>query len=258
VEAGVTREERLARTLVELADTLVDDFDLLELLVLLVERSVELLDASAAGVLLADEQGQLRLMASTSEAIELVELFQVQNDQGPCFDCYHTGERVTADDLSAAADRWPVFVPYATGKGFHAAHAFPLRLRGRLLGALNLFGSRPGALSPADLAAGQALADVAAIAILQFWATRHAELVTEQLQHALQSRIAIEQAKGMLAERAGIPMGEAFSCLRGYARSQQRLLADVAGEVVSGALTPDVVLSARRGPRGATEGFSGR
>ena len=239
----MTREERLARTLVELADTLVDDFDLVELLALLVERCVELLDASAAGVLLADERGRLRLMASTSEAMELVELFQVQNDEGPCFDCYRRGEPVIADDLSRAAERWPVFVPFATDNGFGAAHAFPLRLRRRMLGALNLFRSGPGALEPADAAAGQALADVAAIAILQFRATRHAQLVTDQLQQALHSRIAIEQAKGMLAERAGVDMDDAFSCLRRYARTSQRLLIDVAGEVVSGALSPDVILA---------------
>jgi GAF domain-containing protein len=244
----VTREERLARTLVELADTLVDDFDLVELLALLVERCVELLDASAAGVVLADERGRLRLMASTSEAMELVELFQVQNDEGPCFDCYRRGEPVIADDLSRAAERWPVFVPFASDKGFHAAHAFPLRLRRRVLGALNLFRSGRGALEPADAAAAQALADVAAIAILQFRATRHAQLVTDQLQQALHSRIAIEQAKGMLAERAGIDMDDAFSFLRRYARTSQRLLIDVAGEVVSGTLSPDVILAVTAAP----------
>lgn len=251
----VSREELLARTLVELADTLVDDFDVVELLVLLVERSVELLDASAAGLVLADDQGRLRLMASTSEAMELVELFQVQNDQGPCFDCYRSGEPVIANDLSEAVQRWPGFVPFATYTGFYAAHAFPLRLRRQVLGALNLFRSEPGWLTPADVAAGQALADVAAIAILQTRAMGEAHDVTDQLQHALQSRIAIEQAKGMLAERAGAGMDEAFSRLRGYARSHQRLLVDVAEEVVSGALSPDVVLSARvRGLRGPGDG----
>lgn len=245
----MTREERLARTMVELADTLVDDFDLVELLALLVERSVELLDASAAGVLLADEQGRLRLMASTSEAMELVEVFQLQNDEGPCFDCYRGGEPVIVDDLSQAAERWPVFVPFATGKGFHAAHAFPLRLRRRMLGALNLFRSQRGALTSADAAAGQALADVAAIAILQFRATRHVQLVTEQLQQALHSRISIEQAKGVLAERAGIGMEDAFSILRRYARTSQRLLVEVAGEVVSGALSPDALLAVHAGAR---------
>ncbi len=236
----MTREERLARTMVELADTLVDDFDLVELLALLVERSVELVDASAAGVVLSDEHGRLRLMASTSEATELIELFQVQNDQGPCLDCYRTGEPVIAEDLSEAGERWPTFVPFATYTGFSAAHAFPMRLRRRILGALNLFRSSPGSLDPPDAAVGQALADAAAIAILQFRGTRHAELITDQLQQALHSRIAIEQAKGMLAERAGVGMDEAFSRLRQHARAHQRRLADVAADVVSGALGPDV------------------
>ena len=245
----MTREERLARTLVELADTLVDDFDVVELLVLLVERSVELLDASAAGLVLADDAGQLRLMASTSEAMELVELFQVQNDEGPCFDCFRSGEPVMADDLSEATERWPAFGPFATYTGFYAAHAFPLRLRGRVLGALNLFSSEPGGLNPADVSAGQALADVAAISLCQLWAMSDAQMVTDQLQQALHSRIAIEQAKGILAERGRLGMDEAFSRLRGYARSSQRLLVEVAAEVVSGTLSPDVVLS---GPVGTS------
>lgn len=250
----MTREERLARTLVELADTLVDDFDVVELLVLLVERSVELLDASAAGLVLADEAGRLRLMASTSEAMELVELFQVQNDEGPCFDCYRSGEPVMVDDLSEATERWPAFAPFATYTGFYAAHAFPLRLRGRVLGALNLFRSEPGGLTPADVSAGQALADVAAISLCQLRAMGDAQLVTDQLQRALHSRIAIEQAKGILAERGGLGMDEAFSRLRGHARSSQRLLVDVAAEVVSGTLSPDVVLAGPVAPRSAAPG----
>ena len=245
----MTREERLARTLVELADTLVDDFDVVELLVLLVERSVELLDASAAGLVLADEAGRLRLMASTSEAMELVELFQVQNDEGPCFDCYRTGAPVIADDLSAATERWPAFAPFASDTGFSAAHAFPLRLRRRVLGALNLFRNMPGGLTEADISAGQALADVAAISLCQVRAMSDFQLVTDQLQHALHSRIAIEQAKGKLAERGGIGMDDAFARLRGYARSGGRLLVEVATDVVSGAVSPDVVLTGRAGRR---------
>jgi len=239
----MTREQRLASTLVELADTLVDDFDVVELLVLLVERSVELLDASAAGLVLVDEAGRLRLMASTSEAMDLVELFQVQNDEGPCFDCCHSGEPVIADDLSEATDRWPAFAPFATYNGFYAAHAFPLRLRRRVLGALNLFRGEPGGLTAADVSAAQAMADVGAISMCQIRAIRDSQLVTDQLQHALHGRVAIEQAKGMLAERAGIGMDDAFARLRGYARSGGRLLVDVAAGVVSGAIDPDRVLS---------------
>ncbi len=215
---------------------MVDDFDVVDLLALLVDRSVELLDASAAGIVLAETGGGLRLMASTSEAIELVELFQVQNQEGPCLECYRTGQPVIADDLAAATGRWPRFVPFALDSGFRAAHALPLRLRNRILGALNLFRAQPGTLGPADVVAGQALADVATIALLQSRAIREANVVADQLQQALQSRVAIEQAKGMLAEQAGVGMGEAFSRLRGHARDQRRLLADVADDVVQGRL----------------------
>ena len=235
-ERRLSREERLARTLVELADTMVDDFDVVDLLVLLVERSVELFDASAAGIVLGDNGGGLRLMASTNETSELVELFQVETEEGPCLDCYRSGEPVIAHDLTIDAGRWPRFVPFATSNGFHAAHALPLRLRGRVLGALNLFRSERGGLSSADVSAGQALADVATIAVLQSRAIREAHVVADQLQQALQSRVAIEQAKGMLAEKAGIAMTEAFSRLRGYAREHRRLLAEVAEEVVRGAV----------------------
>jgi GAF domain-containing protein len=251
----VAREERLARTLVELADTLVDDFDVVELLVMLVERSVELLDASAAGLVLADRAGALQHMAATSRPTETLQLFEVQHEEGPCVDSFRHGEPVIAEDLSEAAERWPAFVPVALGTGFRSAHAFPLRLRREALGAMNLFGVAPGGLTPADLSAGQAMADMAAIALCQFWAMRDARIATDQLEHALESRVAIEQAKGMLAERAGMDVDEAFSCLRRYARSTKRRLLDVAGEVVAGTLGPDQLLSgAPAAPRSVSEG----
>jgi len=257
---GSTREERLARTLVELADTLVDEFDVVDLLALLVDRSVELLDASAAGLVLTGADGQLRLMASTSEAIELVELFQVQNGQGPCLDCYRTGEPVSVEDLLFMVDRWPRFVPFAVGAGFRAAHAVPLRLRGRVLGALNLFRNDPGGLGQADVSAGQALADVATIAMLQSQAMREANVVADQLHHALRSRVAIEQAKGMLAEQAGIGMDEAFRLIRGYARDHRQLLAEVAEQVVDGNLAPEAITagSPSRGGAGLAKSPSAR
>ena len=232
----VSREERLGRTFVELADTLVDDFDIVDLLGFVVERSVELLDASAAGLLLADSGGTLHLMAATNEATEMVELFQIQNDEGPCLDCFTAGAPVLAPDLGADSERWPQFVPVATGAGFRAAHALPLRLRARTLGALNLFRTEPGRLTRADVTTAQALADIATIAILQHRAAREAQVLSEQLRGALDSRIAIEQAKGVIAERAGVDMVEAFARLRRYARSNRRLLAEVAQEVVDGSL----------------------
>ena len=228
----VTREQRLASAFVELADSLVDDFDVVDLLAHLGERCVELFDAAAAGLLLADARGALQVMAATSEAIQLVELFQIQNAEGPCVDCHRRGEPVEVDDIAASAARWPRFVPVALNAGFRSSHAFPLRLRGRVLGALNLFRLAPGRLHPADVAATQALADVATIAIIQHRAARDAQVLSGQLQLALNSRIVIEQAKGVVAEQAGVGMDEAFARMRGYARRHQRLLGDVAQEVI--------------------------
>ena len=230
----ISREERLGRTFVEVADTLVDDFDVVDLLVLVTERCVELLDASAAGLLLADGRGVLHLMAATSEETEMVELFQIQNDEGPCLECFGSGLPVLVPDLSAEGGRWPRFVPVAGVAGFRAAHALPLRLRNTTLGALNLFRAEPGRLSRPDVTTAQALADIATIAILQHKAANESRAVAEQLRSALDSRIAIEQAKGVIAERAGVDMAEAFARLRGYARANQRLLAEVAQDVVDG------------------------
>jgi GAF domain-containing protein len=235
----VTREQRLATTFVELADSLVEDFDVVELLVLLTERSVELLGAEAAGLLLADGNGNLRLIAATSEAIETVELFQIQNDEGPCRDAFHDGAPVEVVDLAHAADRWPRFAPVAAAAGFRAAHAFPLRLRGSVLGAMNLFRVEPLPMTAAEVATAQALADVATIAVLQSRALHESRMVAEQLQGALHSRVAIEQAKGIIAERHGCDMDTAFRALRNHARRGGLRLSDVAHDVVAGTLRPE-------------------
>jgi transcriptional regulator with GAF, ATPase, and Fis domain len=235
----VSREERLTRTFVELADSLVDRFDIVDLLTLLAERSVEIFDVDAAGLLMSDSRGELRLMAATSETIELVELMQLQADQGPCLDCFRDGAPVLVADLGRSAERWPRFVPEAMTAGFSAVHALPLRLRGKVLGALNLFRTTPGGLDQADATAAQALADVATVALLQQRAVSEAQTLAEQLQDALNSRVAIEQAKGVLAAQAGMGMDEAFLQLRGYARAHQRLLTQVAEDVVAGRLTAD-------------------
>jgi len=227
-----SRDNLLATTFVEMADTLVDDFDVVELLSHLGRRSVELFDAAAAGVLLTDPHGALRLMAATNEASEFIEVFQVQIAEGPCLDCFHTSEAIQVDDLESAADRWPRWVPVATGVGFRSAYAFPLRLRGRVLGALNLFRLEPSRLQPSSVAAAQALADVATIAILQHRAAIDAQLLAEQLQLALNSRIAIEQAKGVLAQSLDIDIDEAFIRLRRYSRNHQRQLSAVAQDVI--------------------------
>ena len=239
----MTREQRLARTFVDLADSLVDRFDVVELLTLLTERCVELLPVSAAGLLLGDGMGALRLMAVTSEALEVVELFQLQSDEGPCLDCYRSGAPVVVTDLAEEGGSWPRFVPVARGAGFQAVHALPLRLRGEVLGTLGLFRTASGEPDAEDDEVAQALADVATIALIQHRAIDDTHALAEQLQVALNSRITIEQAKGVIAERAGIGMEDAFHLLRRYARSRQRLLVEVALEVAEGRLPAGALMA---------------
>ncbi|MFD9510082.1 ANTAR domain-containing protein [Streptomyces mirabilis] len=221
-------QQLLAKTFVELADNLVADFDLIDFLRLLTDRCVGMLDASAAGVLLADQDGKLRVMAASDEQVRLLELFQLQNDEGPCLDCFRTGTPVIVPDLTREIDRWPRFVTAAHRSGFGAVQALPMRLRDETVGALNLFRATPG---PFDLAAtplAQALADVATISLLQQRSSRRSTVLNEQLQTALNSRVLIEQAKGKLSERQSIDMEQAFTALRGYARAHNRRLSDVA------------------------------
>lgn len=230
----MSREQRLSTTFVELADSMVEDFDVVDLMTLLTERCVELFDAAAAGLLLGDAAGGLHVMAATDEATETIELFQIQNDEGPCRDCFRGGVAVNTRDLAEDGGRWPHFAPVAAAAGFRAAHAFPLRLRGQVLGALNLFRTEPGALTSENLSSVQALADVATIALLQSRALQDAQMVSDQLQEALHSRIAIEQAKGVIAERRGCDMEDAFTSLRRHARAGSRRLTDVAQDVIDG------------------------
>jgi GAF domain-containing protein len=232
-------EPLFIRTLVELADTLVDDFDVVDLLTLLSDRCVEVLDVSAAGIMLVSAEGDLRVIASSSEAMRIVELFELQSDEGPCVDCYRDGALIMNPDLAAARERWPRFSPVALESGFQSAHALPMRLRGATIGALNLFRAETGHLDEQDVLAAQALADVATIAILQHRVGLHAHLVNEQLNEALKTRIVIEQAKGVIAERAGIDTDEAFQRLRHHARGNNLRLADLAREVASGTLAVD-------------------
>jgi GAF domain-containing protein len=228
------REAMLARTLVELADTLVADFDVVELLTLLVDRCVEVLDVGAAGLMLVAPEGDLRVMASSSEAMRVLELFELQAQEGPCLDCYRTGRPVVNQDLATVNGRWPRFAAEALAAGFRSVHALPMRLRGTVVGALNLFHVEPGEMRQADVDAAQALADVATIAVLQHRAALEAQVLNEQLDHALNSRIVIEQAKGMVAERRNLDMEEAFAALRNYARNHNLRLADVARGVIDG------------------------
>lgn len=226
-------EQLLAKTFVELADNLVADFDLIDFLRLLTDRCVSMLGATAAGVLLADPNGELRVMAASDEQVRLLELFQLQNDEGPCLECFRTGAAVTAVDLSAEADRWPRFVAQADRSGFAAVQALPMRLRDEVVGALNLFRTNPGPFDPVGTPIAQALADVATISLLQQRSTQRSNILNEQLQNALNSRVLIEQAKGKLAERQGIDMEQAFTALRSYARSHNRRLSDIARAFIS-------------------------
>ena len=246
-ERTLTRNALTAVTFVEIVDTLVDDFDVIDVLTVLTSRSVELLDVGAAGILLADTSGQLRVMAASTEQIELLELFQLQNDEGPCPDCFHSGVVVAHDDL-ATGSPWPKFAEESIRIGFPSVCAVPLRLKDVILGCLNLFMASPGALPDEDVALAQALADVASIAIVQDQATREAAIREGQLQHALNSRIAIEQAKGMIAERGGVDMDAAFTQLRRFARNNNRGLTEVAGALVAGTLSIDRLTRGRRVP----------
>lgn len=221
--------ERLAKTFVEVSDTLVDEFDLIDFLYTLTVRTVDLVGATAAGLLLADQRGRLEYMAASDENTRLLELFQAQSSEGPCFDAFRTAAPVVNADLSTATPRWPRFAPRATAAGFRSVHAFPLRLRTEVIGALNVFGAdNTSALDSADVPVVQALADVAAIALLQERTIRRREILSEQLQGALNSRISIEQAKGAIAQASGISVDEAFTVLRDYARRNNRRISEVA------------------------------
>ena len=233
-----SREHLLASTFVDLADTLVADFDVIDFLHMLATRSVELLDVDAAGIMLADQRGGLRVMASSAEEARLLELYELQNAAGPCLDCYRTGRPVARDDLAAMRTSWPAFTEQLRGLGFHSAQALPMRLRTETIGALNLFRLEPGQLGLADLRAGQAMADVATVGLIQERAIAASELLATQLQTALTSRVQLEQAKGVLAERAGMPMDQAFQLMRDYARSRGHRLSDVAAQVVTSASAP--------------------
>jgi transcriptional regulator with GAF, ATPase, and Fis domain len=228
--------QRVRATFVELADTLVDDYDVIDFLDILAQRVVELLDVSACGVLLADHHGNLNLLAASTEQTRLLELFQLQNSQGPCLDCYHSGRSVQCDDLTKADSRWPLFAPASVASGYAAVHALPMRLREEIIGAMNLFSAAPGPLTTESLELGQALADTATIGILHERTVRRHEEVADQLQAALNSRILIEQAKGVLAQRLNVTVDQAFTALRGHARDTNTKITKIAGAVIDGSL----------------------
>lgn len=219
-----------------LADTLGESFDLSEVLYDLTASCIELLDVDTAGLLLADEDGRLHTVSSSHEGTRLLELFQLQADEGPCVDCYRTAAPVSCEDVSGAGGRWPTFTPQARAEGVRSVHAVPMRVRDQVIGGLNLFRCRPGSVPATDLAIAQSFATAATIGILQTRAQRSSDLLNEQLQNALNSRVIIEQAKGFLAERHQEGLTEAFMRLRNHARSHNERLTTVAREVVGGAL----------------------
>jgi transcriptional regulator with GAF, ATPase, and Fis domain len=232
----MAREQRLAEVFVELADTLVEEFDVVDFLQMLSERCVELVDTDAAGLMLDDQRGDLQVVAYTTESARLLELFELQKAEGPCLDCFATGQVIANVDLTDSRGRWPVFTEAALGSGFTYSHALPLRLRRQVLGALNLFTVERKALTDDHLAVAQAMADVATIGLLHERALRDQVVLAEQLQTALHSRIVIEQAKGVLSARAGISVSEAFSRMRAHARRTGQQLTAVAEAVVAGLL----------------------
>ncbi len=232
----MSREESLIRSLIEMADTLVDDYDVIDLLTGLADRCVTLLGASAAGVMLASPDGDLRLVASSSEAMRVLEVFELQAQEGPCLDAYNTGARVEHERLQAGSGRWPRFSVLALEAGFQSVFALPLRLRDVTVGALNLFHVEPTPMNESDVIVAQAFADLASISVLQHRAVTEAQRLNEQLAVALTSRVVIEQAKGVISERAGVDLGDAFARLRAYARNHNLLLTEVAQAAVDGTL----------------------
>lgn len=237
------REVELARTLVELADTLVAGFDVVELMQHLVDEAVTLVDAAQAGLLLSDQRNGIRVVATTSESMQVIELFQVQSDDGPCLDCLRTGVPVLVPDLDEDAGRWPKFAAQAVEQGFRSVHALPMRLRSEVIGAMGLFHTQAGPLDAADLRAAQSLADMATIGILQQRTIIRGEVLAEQLQTALNSRVVIEQAKGVLAATAGIDVETAYTRLRGYCRPRNLGLTATATAIASGELSAVAVLA---------------
>jgi len=239
--ARMSREPDLLAAFIEFSDTLVDDYDVVEFLHRLAERCVDLVDVSEAGIMLADRDGALRYIASSSERMRLIELFELQHAEGPCVDAYRTGIAVQSESTDDANTRWPTLGPHARDVGFQSMAALPMRLRANVIGALNLFSAADACLSAEDLQVAQALADVATIGILQERALSDGQIVKSQLQGALESRVVIEQAKGIVGEHNHISVDDAFKLLRSYARSHNCLLGQAAKDIISGSIAADTL-----------------
>ncbi|MGO9583195.1 MAG: GAF and ANTAR domain-containing protein [Acidimicrobiales bacterium] len=247
----MTRQDLLSRTFVELADTLVESYDPIEFLHRLAERCVSLLGVAEAGVVLVGPEGQLRPLASSSERMHLIELIEVQREDGPCLDCWRSGEAVREDELAESRERWPRFGPAALEAGFLSAYALPMRLREERIGALNLFSNHAYGLIQPDEAIAQAMADVATIGILHERFIRQREEVSEQLRAAFNARVALEQAKGIVAEATGTDVDAAFALMRGYTRRHRLLLSEVARQLISRELAVEAMRSQSGTSRGS-------
>lgn len=245
----IDREQAVTQAFVSIANSLVDAFDVVELLSGLTTDCARMLDIASAGLLLADPRGTLHVVAASSERTQNLELFQLQRDEGPCLDCFHHGTPVTVEDLEKESVRWPQFAAAATGMGFRSVHALPMRLRDNILGTLGLFGTRAGALAEEDLSLAQALAHVASVAIIADKVATDRAAVNEQLQIALRSRVIIEQAKGLLSQLGDLDMEQAFSVLRRYARDHNERLSDLGRKLITREIAGRTVLAhARRKP----------
>jgi GAF domain-containing protein len=231
--AMISRAGRVSAAFVKIAGTLVAEFDVFDLLQNLVNESVEIVGAAAAGLVLADPAGELQVMASTSDGSQLMETLQLEAGAGPCVDCFRTGAVVAIHDIADQASQWPLFQSSALSQGFRSLHAVPMRLRRRTIGAMNLFGSDIGPLTSENAAIAQAFADVATISIIQERAARENALINDQLRRALNSRILIEQAKGVIAQSSQVDMQTAFARLRSYARSHNQTIYETAEKVVN-------------------------
>lgn len=238
------RQAAVSATLIQLADTLVSDYDLLEYLDLLLHRSANSLEAEAGGVMLANQRGELQLLASTDEPARLMDLYELARQQGPSVECFRDGVQVIEEDL-AVTDRWPAFAPVAVTAGYRAVFAFPMRLRDQVIGALNLLRLEPGGVEAEAVRAAQAFAHMAAIGILHERAVRESRELAGQLQTALNTRVVIEQAKGIVADRTGADMGQAYQRLRWHARHHNETLRSVAADVVARVLHVEELESVR-------------
>ena len=234
----MNRESLLIATLVELADNLVDDFDVIEVLTMLCNRCVETIDVDAAGVMLVSPAGELQYVASSSESMRILELYQIQAAEGPCVECFNSGEAIIDRLLIDAKEQWPHFSPRALEQGFNSVYCLPMRLRGRTIGALNFFRADADPLDESDVVVAQGLSGVATIAILQHQTSLDAKVLNSQLSKALDSRIIIEQAKGKIAEAGGLDMDQAFQRLRAHARVHNLRLADLARDIADGTVLP--------------------